>query len=362
MIKGLTDRNLSFPEIGAIRKGAPKSERGTVGRDLKYFRVEFDEQETEAAKVFVAAYGHEPAEINILLPFNEIDRMWDAWLESYTAGRMIARSDGEYFIYLVDKTTGETLVKNGFDRSGRKVAHKDMEGLKPVGRLKVVLPELARMAYVCVHTTSIHDIANISSQLEALRQMNNGRLAGIPLKLRRRPKQVSSPVNGKRVRVEKWLISIEADPEWVKRMLVETKRLALPGNGLALLTEGTPQTDQDDDVVDEWEEDEDEAQPEPEQKQEAQPENDDVRNWNIETVEYIAGWTKKKQADIVQVLDLSKELNGMEAQKVISDWISLYINTRKDGSQPAGAASTADQWLVAERDKFNAEQGQNTLL
>lgn len=347
-IKGLTDRNLSFPEIGAIRKGAPKSEKGTVGRDLKYFRVEFDEQETEAAKVFVAAYGHEPAEINILLPFNEIERVWDAWLESYTAGRMIARSDGEYFIYLVDKTTGETLVKNGVDRSGRKVAHKDMEGLKPTGRLKVVIPELARMAYVCVHTTSIHDIANISSQLEALRQMNNGRLAGIPLKLRRRPKQVSSPVNGKRVRVEKWLISIEADPEWVKRMLVETKRLALPGNGLPLLPDYTPP--QDDDVVEEWEEDEDEAQPEPEQKQETQ--EPVKRDWNVKTVDYIANWSKRKNADIVQVLDMSKELSSAEETKIISDWISLYINERKNGATPELASTTADRWLVSEKAKI----------
>ena len=67
-------------------------------------------------------------------------------------------------------------------------------------------------------------------------QRLRGRIAGIPFILRRRPRKISTPrPDGSRARYEKWLLSIEADPEWVKQMLMETKRLALPGNGLALL-------------------------------------------------------------------------------------------------------------------------------
>ena len=250
-IIGLSDRGLSFPEIGQLRKGAAKTDPRKPGADLNYFRVIFDEKEQEAAIAFNRTYGLQPDSIRIILPFNEIDRMWDAWLEAYTAGRMVARADGEKYIYLIDTSTGEMLVKNGIDiKTGQPRPY--VEGApvgyytsssgkiepvycKPSGRLKVIIPELVRAAYLTVLTTSIHDIANISDQLRAFQTLNGSRIAGIPLILRRRPKKISTPgPDGTRARRIKWLISIEADPEWVRRALQETKRLALPGNGLSL--------------------------------------------------------------------------------------------------------------------------------
>jgi hypothetical protein len=240
-IKGLSDRGLSFPEIGQVRKGAKKNpEENKPGKDLTYFRVEFDSRELTAAQLFEKTYGKEPTEIHIILPFNDIDRMWEAWLEAYTAGRMVARSDGEKMIYQVDTATGELLIRNGLDKNGNPRPYiegesvgKDYKGkdikCRPVGRLKIIVPELARAAYLTVMTTSYHDIANLSAQLEAFKQLNNGQIAGIPLVLRRRPKMISRPAgNGSRVRTEKWLLSIEADPAWVKAKLGSVKHLALP--------------------------------------------------------------------------------------------------------------------------------------
>src|SRR4030042_3084278 len=190
-IKGLSDRGLSFPEIGRIRKGAPKDEtKNKPGTDLKYFRVTFDEKETEAVQIFEKRYGKEPNEIHVILPFNEIDKMGEAWLEAYTAGRMVARADGEYFVYQVDTSTGELLVKNGLDKEGKQKPYTDGQVVghdyknnevrcKPVGRLKVIVPELARAAYMTVLTTSINDIVNISEQLSAFQELNNGQIAGI---------------------------------------------------------------------------------------------------------------------------------------------------------------------------------------
>lgn len=244
-IKGLTDRGLAFPEIGQIRKGA-KKEPNKPGADLTYFRVEFDEQEVKASAAFKKIYGEKPAYIRIIFPFNEIERMWDAWYEAYTAGRMIARSDGEFITYKLDET-GEIVVHNGMDATGQKVQHpvngiagKDYQGkdikFKPTGRLKVLIPELSRAAYLTVMTTSVHDIANISAQLGAFKELNNGQLAGIPFLLRRRPKAISTPAaNGQRARRVKWLISIEADPEWVKAKLGEVRALAMPQIDEALL-------------------------------------------------------------------------------------------------------------------------------
>ena len=264
-IKGLTDRGLSFPQIGNVRKGDKKPENGRApGKDLTYFRVEFDEREAQSAALFLDKYGNRPTEINFVFPFNEIERCWEAWLEGYTAGRMVARSDGEYFTYLLDDK-GEARVIGGLDKDGHKVPHteivgKDYKGtpikVRPVGRLRIVIPELQRLAYLVVHTTSKHDIINLSEQLEGIKTINGGRLVGIPLVLRRRPRMISTPDpsdKSKRARREKWLLYIEADPDWVKAKLLEVKRAALPGNGLALLNQGSNEP-----PVDEWPDDEDE--------------------------------------------------------------------------------------------------------
>lgn len=241
-IYGLTDRGLSFPEIGRIRKGDTGGKNGAP-RDLNYFRVEFDSKEVEARVIFDRKYGREPQELNIILPFNEIERCWDAYLEAYTAGRMVARADGKQYIYLVDTRTGNTLVKNGEPyreyKDGEilgtwknsKTGKDEPIKCKAAGRLKVIIPELGRAAFLTVLTGSIHDCINISDQLRAFSAVNSGRIAGIPFVLRRRPRKISTPrPDGSRARYEKWLLSIEADPEWVRRMLLETKRIAMPGN------------------------------------------------------------------------------------------------------------------------------------
>lgn len=248
-IKGLTDRGMMFPEIGQIRKGDKKDDtKNAPGRDLPYFRVEFDEKEAEAASKFSQVYGDKPTDIAIVLPFNEVEKCWDAWLEAYRKGRMVARADGERYLYKVNDA-GEVEVLNGeplmlYSPSDVLGTWKDGKGkvneikCKPVGRLKVVIPELQRLAFLTLHTTSYHDVKNIQAQLEAIAAINGGRLAGIPLVLRRRPKKISTPKpDGTSARYTKYMISIEADPEFVKRMLVELKTAALPGNGLALLPE-----------------------------------------------------------------------------------------------------------------------------
>ena len=250
-IKGLTDRNLSFPEIGQIRKGAPKTD-SAPGKDLPYFRVEFDEKEEQTKRAFIAKYGAQPTEINIVLPFDDINRCFDAWLEAYTAGRMIARSDGEKYLYRVDVKTGQLVVKDSEPYTpyvegevigtwtNQKTKKQEPIKCKPVGRLKVVIPELGRMAYLTVMTTSVHDIANLSAQLEGFKSINGGRIAGIPLVLRRRPKKISVPKpDGSKARYTKHMLSIEADPAWVKKMLERLQFNALPEGGSQLLPETT---------------------------------------------------------------------------------------------------------------------------
>jgi len=269
-IKGLTDRGLSFAQIGVIRKGAPKTENAP-GKDLPYFRVEFDEKQTDAIAAFHAAYEScqgKPTQLRVYLPFNELDRCWDAWLEGYTASRLVARSDGEWFIWWADR--GEILVRNGkamkdFERAivyktdagyqqagtltakegqpvpyyDKMVVSKDKTGksvfCKPSGRLKVVLPELNRLAFLVLTTTSLNDIATMSSELEGIKalcnQVNHGIISGVDIILRRTPKKVSvpDPKNpGERMRMTKYMIDVEVDPTWVSKAFGASRQLAAP--------------------------------------------------------------------------------------------------------------------------------------
>lgn len=238
-IKGLTDRGVAFPQIGNIRKGARK-ETNKPGADLPYFRIDFDEREVEAIAKFNTLYPDgKPTDIVIILPFDDIERVWHAWREAYTAGALQHRCDGEHVNYAINPQTGEIVVKNWLDGKGNQVKcerqYLDNKTLrcKPTGRLHVIIPQLERLAYLVVHTTSIHDIGNISDQLAAIREMNGGHIAGIPLVLRRRPVEISTPsgTNGQRARRVKYLISIEADPEWVKSKLSAMRAAALPQIG-----------------------------------------------------------------------------------------------------------------------------------
>lgn len=247
-IKGLTDQPKQFKEIGQLRKGAPKPKnKQQPGTDLTYFRVTFEEGEDKAAIMFHEVYGDEPQEINIRLPFNTVDENFDAWQEAYVQSGLIHRCDGEYVQYEIDPSTGEALIMDGLDRNGEQVKCDGSADCKPTGRLKVIVPELRRLAFMTVLTTSVWDILNISRQLEAIRYMNGGKLQKVPLVLTRRPREISTPSGkgGKRARREKWLLGIEADPDWVEAQILRLPAIEEP----LQLPPGVPDTNGHDEAV-----------------------------------------------------------------------------------------------------------------
>lgn len=246
---------LAFPEIARIRKGTKKQQKvsqngrkyETFGLDLKdKFRIDWlpGNEKTQAA------FGSDTvSHLVVTLAFNEIDMVWDNWFEAYTAGRMVARADGEKYIYLVDTETGEVIVRDGqpykeFNKDVPVGQYKKSNGeveyiyAKEHGRLRVVVPALRRMAYFTLVTTSATDCRLITEQLSALSDFAKRyhfQLAGVPLVLRRRAYQISyKEASGQSKRVEKYLVNIEADPEWVDRMTSHMKYMALPGDAPSL--------------------------------------------------------------------------------------------------------------------------------
>ena len=285
--------------------------------------------------------------------------MLDAWLEAYTAGRMVARSDGERFTYLIDTDTGEILVRNGKPDApytdGQTVG-KDSKGkavyCRPVGRLKVIVPELARAAFLTVNTTSVHDIHNISSQLEAFKELNNGVIKGVPLVLRRRPKSISTPrKDGSRVRMEKYLLSIEADPTWVKAKLAEVKHLSLPD--VYPLLPGEDESVIESEFVDDGEEGEflpeavdssDEKEVEKEVEKEESKKEDEPERENGENGIYqlmVDEGLNPNLQDAKTALGRCK--TGYDTPEKAIDWMKKYNGWLELGSTLAQAAKQANE-------------------
>lgn len=222
-IKRLQRQTASFPRIGKLRKGAAKPSDKQPGKDLDYFR--FDSDDPEAVARFKAAYGEQPRQINVYLPFETVDENFPTWQEAYTAGAMQHRCDGETCVIWL-KPDG-TYSQEPKPCPG---------GCKEVGRLNVIIPELARLAYVTVETHSINDILQLTDNLQAALALR-GSLTGIPFVLSRRPQEISTPgKDGKRARYTKWLLFLEPHPDWVRVQLAAMRHnaLAVAANGLAL--------------------------------------------------------------------------------------------------------------------------------
>lgn len=239
-IRGLTQTTPSFPQIGNIRKGAPKPASGNKpGADLNYFRVVFNANESDAERVFVDAYGKEPQEIRVYLPYDDIERNFETWKEEYSAGGLKHRCDGE-------------TIQYPLERRGQPCEQSTCPG-KPVGRLRVVIPELQRFAYLMAHTTSLYDIINLSGQLQAVYALA-GRFQGVPLILRRVEREVSVNTKDGKRRYKKWLLDIEIDPIWVRGKMAALAKDALPMPARLELPSGMI-VDTDTGEVDDWDDD-----------------------------------------------------------------------------------------------------------
>lgn len=234
-----------FPEIGRIRKGAQKT-ANRPGEDLKYFRFELDENETEAKAAIAKLYPEKPASLRIWLPFKTVEENFWWGREAYVAGGLLHRCSVQE--HWEDRTiefqrdgSGQTIISHGKPRQkckdGESVGSwKNRETgeivqvyCRPVGRLKIILPELQRLVFFTVLTTSIHDIENLKNELGAYEQMGPKGLAGIPLILKRVPKKISRPDKKEgRVRCEKWLLHLEVDPRWAQKLFVALTNASMP--------------------------------------------------------------------------------------------------------------------------------------
>lgn len=405
-IIGLTDGQPSFKEIGRLRKGAPKT-AGTLS-DLTYFRADFRPDEMSAAQEFATVYGNTPTRINIRLAFPLIQNCWDAWWEVYNSSGMLGQADGERWLYLRHNKTGELLVKNGvphmaFDptvpvysyRSEKK--NQDIPVFaKPTGKLRVMIPELRRAAYVLVLTHSWYDVGQISSQLAGIKELAERigmTLPMVPLVLTRRPQTISVAYNGKKSLAEKWLINIEIEPEWAAAQFKYLEQIQpgmlLPAPApIPALPAGVPDETVDDEDPDPYDYDASPVDPQTSEPEPAQPENNGTRPYapvvvieklNQRAATYGSKKATQKQRGLAAMLieqafagddkkrhDVQNYMFGSDSLNEVADGVVLaMLNDWLKPVQDSGGAYVID--AMAERELVHAfeaamkAQGQTEL-
>lgn len=217
-IKGLTDKEAQFPCIGELRKGEKKPDDAHIGKDLnEHFR--FTSKDPDVAAEFANVYGNLPTSIHVYLPFATKDEVFEAWQEEWVAGGLRHRCDGETCVLWYNDVTKK------YSKEPKPCPGK----CKQVGRLRVIIPELKRLAYVTVLTTSVNDIINLTQNLLAYESLRKD-LRGIPFILHRTKHIISTPSgkDGKRARREKWLLTIEPVPQWVELQIAAQHQAATP--------------------------------------------------------------------------------------------------------------------------------------
>ncbi len=257
-IDGLTNTlKTGFVEIGRIRKGIlfqPKDKKKKpYPKEVDYFRMVPNPDEEGLQELLDEIYSDckgKPKQLQIYFPFPEIDRFWDANLECYKGSRMVARSDGVTFQYLVDSKTGQVIVRNGLDENGQPVlcdmSVNDGRGpviyeseharpkpyyLAPVGRLKIMIREIPRLAHFTLITGSRRDIKAISEELEGINQVAKflGRpITGIPAIMKRRPEKINIiKDDGEALSTTKHFVHIETDPVWTAKIQIDMQNKSM---------------------------------------------------------------------------------------------------------------------------------------
>lgn len=256
-IIGLTDErsfdlNRAMPRIGKLYKGSPKQERQKNGRtyeifgkDLDYFRAEFEPEFEDLADQFTALYGEQPAEFpEIQFIADDVNKAFETWHEEYDAAQtLLHRCDGEVQHVHYNKESGIHATAKIACRAntGEGCGQCNM-----VGRLRVVLVDFAyetgAYGYFQIETHSKNDIINLYNGLRLMHQRYRA-LVGIPFVLGRSEREISTPMTDKktgeikRSKTRKSLLYIRPVATFVKEVMLKAPipTQALPAPQLQLV-------------------------------------------------------------------------------------------------------------------------------
>jgi hypothetical protein len=273
-ILGITQQRAGgtgLPRIAKVHKGGPKIERKnaknetylSVGEDLEYFRVEFAEGYEFLSADFAQMYGAEPRELPVMFNNDTVDQVLDAWYEDWDShGTMLHRCDGAVQAVCYNKSTGYFEHNRACVTPACKC--------KKTARLELIMLGFMEatgiLGTITFETHSDQDIRTLYARLSSYQAML-GSLRGVPMILRRAPREIGAPKTkrnpqsgeqvrtGERVKITRSLVDLLVDPGFVRNHIKGTLNRpsaiaqgqstapALPASGMPQLpphwTEGT---------------------------------------------------------------------------------------------------------------------------
>jgi len=259
----LRDRDRTQPRrlvrLGIIRLGFKKKSSQGVE-----YPVQADHFVLTDAPEIATLYGDQPRELDVILPFPDVQRNFDAAYTVWAGGVLVCRGDGEYVEYAtpnkvetkkkgnrtynsVHNAPGDTLVSNGvaqvdFAWNGEEFKIGDhvpcpgaagnlyphCAACKVSAILKVMMarPELFRMGYYQIATGSGRNYDTLLGTLELI-SSSAGHVNGIPFKLRMVKEQTTYRDNGQRKTTEKWFLQLEPEPTFTRQLYSQQAARAL---------------------------------------------------------------------------------------------------------------------------------------
>lgn len=226
------DRN-GLPRIAKLHKGEKKVDANRPGKDLEYFRVEFEPEFRQYADVWEDLFGDKPDHFDrVFMTDATVNAAFDTWKEEWNASQtLLHRCDGENQVQWYN--TQANMYMTSKTPCAMQTAHKC--ACTHVGRLNLIIPDFIEvtgvLGTVLCETHSINDILTIYGMLANIQKIN-GTLLGIPFTLGRADQKISAPnkKQGTRIKVTKSLFYLHVDPEFTRETLLP--RLAANGGFL----------------------------------------------------------------------------------------------------------------------------------
>lgn len=197
MIKGLSETR-RLPRLGRLRLGIRVKKKNldsrcnhkpeemcrycTIPRETQHFVVP-----VEVSRV----YGEKPMELDVYLPIDDIEKVFQQRLNFYTASRLRCAGDGEKALRIFKDVPA--AMKKDYPEDTEDLDLVDFPCPCPLlesgecrrnGTLNVILPKVSLGGIYSVSTGSVHSIIEINSDIDFVRALL-GRASMIPLKLKR---------------------------------------------------------------------------------------------------------------------------------------------------------------------------------
>ena len=219
-MKGMNLRNQLFPEVGNIL-----ASRNQYGKK-RSFEMKLDQGYAQNIDMLCLSSGLGAESIDVMLPFDQMEKNFSTYYSSKVNGITIMHSDGETITWLKDPITMLPLISKhravvpipewGI-RTGDVVPYheitcwgSDIEvKTSRKANLKILIPEWKRLSYLTVLLLQDHDIESIIRHLEAIKNASTGKLTNIPMTL----KFNAVPFQRKHGKVYKDSVVINAFPD-----------------------------------------------------------------------------------------------------------------------------------------------------